>query len=206
MGVFNMSSAAFPALKESGAGAIINISMTLHYGATWFQAHASAAKAAIDSLTRWGGGFVCIRDVNDVRRGKFRDYYDRMYLCVSWFQWPTHKIREQRDFRLVATALECLFEATSWHARRYRILCSRARVKPHPGSRGFVQVWGGGGASSLTPPFSGTPNRQQYVSTASRCLRSDFKRHSYVPRRSHAYVRVRHSPTPQACKIDGVKY
>ncbi|CAM9619147.1 unnamed protein product [Ascophyllum nodosum] len=59
VGVFNMSTAAFPALKESGSGAIINISMTLHYGATWFQAHASAAKAAIDSLTRtlaleWG--------------------------------------------------------------------------------------------------------------------------------------------------------
>lgn len=53
VGVFNMSSAAFPALKESGSGAIINISMTLHYGATWFQAHASAAKAAIDSLTRY---------------------------------------------------------------------------------------------------------------------------------------------------------
>lgn len=53
VGVFNMSSAAFPALRESGAGAIINISMTLHYGATWFQAHASAAKAAIDSLTRY---------------------------------------------------------------------------------------------------------------------------------------------------------
>jgi len=38
---------------------VINISATLHYGATWFQAHASAAKAAIDSLTRsfgleWG--------------------------------------------------------------------------------------------------------------------------------------------------------
>lgn len=52
VGVFNMSSAAFPALQKSGSGAIINISMTLHYGATWFQAHASAAKAAIDSLTR----------------------------------------------------------------------------------------------------------------------------------------------------------
>ncbi|CAM9903603.1 unnamed protein product [Ectocarpus sp. 12 AP-2014] len=52
VGVFNMSSAAFPALRESGTGAIINITMTLHYGATWFQAHASAAKAAIDSLTR----------------------------------------------------------------------------------------------------------------------------------------------------------
>jgi len=37
----------------------VNISATLHYGATWYQAHASAAKAAVDSLTRslaleWG--------------------------------------------------------------------------------------------------------------------------------------------------------
>lgn len=63
VGTFNMSRAAFPALKAAGAGkgaAIINISATLHYGATWYQAHASAAKAAIDSLTRslgleWGG-------------------------------------------------------------------------------------------------------------------------------------------------------
>lgn len=40
-------------------GVVLNISATLHYGATWFQAHASAAKAAVDSLTRslgleWG--------------------------------------------------------------------------------------------------------------------------------------------------------
>ena len=39
---------------------IINISATLQYGATWWQTHASAAKAAVDSLTRslaleWGG-------------------------------------------------------------------------------------------------------------------------------------------------------
>lgn len=56
VGVFNMSTAAFPALRESGGGVILNISMTLHYGATWFQAHASAAKAAIDSLTRYRHG------------------------------------------------------------------------------------------------------------------------------------------------------
>ncbi|KAG5192446.1 peroxisomal 2,4-dienoyl-CoA reductase [Tribonema minus] len=59
VGVFNMSTAAFPALAASGDAAVINISMTLHYGATWFQAHACAAKAAIDALTRslaleWG--------------------------------------------------------------------------------------------------------------------------------------------------------
>ena len=57
VGVFNMSKAAFEALK--GHGTIVNISATLHYGATWFQVHASSAKAAIDSITRtlgmeWG--------------------------------------------------------------------------------------------------------------------------------------------------------
>jgi len=57
-GVFNMSSASFPHLKSS-KGLIVNISATLHYGATWFQIHSSAAKAAIDSMTRsfaleWG--------------------------------------------------------------------------------------------------------------------------------------------------------
>ena len=73
VGVFNMARAAFPALqavkKNSSSplgrqesergGVIINISATLQYGATWFQIHASAAKSAIDSMTRslgleWG--------------------------------------------------------------------------------------------------------------------------------------------------------
>lgn len=68
-GVFNVSRAAFPALKRDDwkeaaqsrldSALIINISATLHYGATWYQAHAMAAKAAIDALTRsfaleWG--------------------------------------------------------------------------------------------------------------------------------------------------------
>lgn len=58
-GTFNVSKAAFDkALRKSG-GVIVNISATLHYGATPLQAHASAAKAAVDSLTRsfaleWG--------------------------------------------------------------------------------------------------------------------------------------------------------
>lgn len=60
VGSFNMSRAAFKALKVAAEGGlIINISATLHYGATWYQTHASAAKAAVDSLTRslgleWG--------------------------------------------------------------------------------------------------------------------------------------------------------
>ena len=59
LGVYNCSYASYSALKESTMGVIINISATLHYGATWYQTHASAAKAAIDSITRslaleWG--------------------------------------------------------------------------------------------------------------------------------------------------------
>lgn len=59
VGTFTMSRAAFPALQQAGDAAIINISATLHYGATWYQVHASAAKAAVDSITRslaleWG--------------------------------------------------------------------------------------------------------------------------------------------------------
>eukprot|EP00803_Ostreobium_quekettii_P011419 evm.model.scf_212.1 EVM.evm.TU.scf_212.1 scf_212:478-2505(+) len=60
LGTFNMCRGAYPLLaKAQGGGCIINISATLQYGATFFQAHACAAKAAIDSLTRtlaleWG--------------------------------------------------------------------------------------------------------------------------------------------------------
>ncbi len=57
-GTFNMSRAALPHLKAQG-GSVINISATLPYLGTVGQAHASAAKAGVDSLTRtlaveWG--------------------------------------------------------------------------------------------------------------------------------------------------------
>jgi peroxisomal 2,4-dienoyl-CoA reductase len=69
VGTFTASTAALPALREAASQpqpsqnkaypVVINISATLHYGATWFQAHACAAKAAVDALTRalaleWG--------------------------------------------------------------------------------------------------------------------------------------------------------
>ncbi|GAX26938.1 peroxisomal 2,4-dienoyl-CoA reductase [Fistulifera solaris] len=59
LGTFNMSRAAFSLLAQSGDAVILNISATLQYGATHWQVHASAAKAAVDSLTRslaleWG--------------------------------------------------------------------------------------------------------------------------------------------------------
>lgn len=61
-----MTHASFEELKKSGCGKIVNISANLHHGATWYQIHASAAKAAIDSMTRswaleWGEyGIRCV--------------------------------------------------------------------------------------------------------------------------------------------------
>jgi peroxisomal 2,4-dienoyl-CoA reductase len=57
-GTFNVSRAAFEHLKKA-RGSILNISATLHYGATPMQLHVSAAKAGVDALTRnlaveWG--------------------------------------------------------------------------------------------------------------------------------------------------------
>jgi peroxisomal 2,4-dienoyl-CoA reductase len=68
VGVYTCSWAALEPLKASGRGVIINISATLHYGATWYQVHASAAKAAIDSVTRtlaleWGAYGIRIAGV-----------------------------------------------------------------------------------------------------------------------------------------------
>lgn len=58
IGTFNMCRLAFEHLKAA-KGIILNISATLHYVGTPFQAHVSAAKAGIDALTtnlaaEWG--------------------------------------------------------------------------------------------------------------------------------------------------------
>lgn len=59
IGTWNVSRAAFERCLRDRGGNILNISATLHYTATPLQTHASAAKAAVDSLTRslaleWG--------------------------------------------------------------------------------------------------------------------------------------------------------
>ena len=59
IGTFNMCHACHDQLRKSGDGVILNISANLHLPATWYQIHASAAKAAVDSITRslaleWG--------------------------------------------------------------------------------------------------------------------------------------------------------
>jgi peroxisomal 2,4-dienoyl-CoA reductase len=58
-GTFNASRAAFEHLRASGRGLVLNISATLHYHGTPLQAHAAAAKAGVDALTKnfaveWG--------------------------------------------------------------------------------------------------------------------------------------------------------
>jgi peroxisomal 2,4-dienoyl-CoA reductase len=59
IGTWNVSRAAFERTLRDNGGSILNISATLHYAATPLQTHASAAKAAVDSLTKslaleWG--------------------------------------------------------------------------------------------------------------------------------------------------------
>ena len=51
-GTFFCSQAALPIMRAGGGGSIVNISMTLHYRGWPLMAHATAAKAGIDALTR----------------------------------------------------------------------------------------------------------------------------------------------------------
>lgn len=51
-GTFLCTQAAFAAMQRAGGGCVINISMTLHYRGWPMMAHATAAKAGIDALTR----------------------------------------------------------------------------------------------------------------------------------------------------------
>lgn len=51
-GTFFCTQAAFPHMQRAGGGCVVNISMTLHYRGWPMMAHATAAKAGIDALTR----------------------------------------------------------------------------------------------------------------------------------------------------------
>jgi peroxisomal 2,4-dienoyl-CoA reductase len=73
-GTFNVCRATFAQLKEH-QGQVLNISATLHYSATPFQLHVSAAKAGVDALTRnlaveWGGYGI---RVNGIAPGPIED-------------------------------------------------------------------------------------------------------------------------------------
>jgi 2,4-dienoyl-CoA reductase [(3E)-enoyl-CoA-producing], peroxisomal len=51
-GTFYCCQAVYPLMKSQGGGRIISISMTLHYRGWPLMAHATAAKAGVDALTR----------------------------------------------------------------------------------------------------------------------------------------------------------
>lgn len=75
VGTWNVTRAAFERGLRDRGGVVLNISATLHYSATPLQMHASAAKAAIDSMTRslaleWGS--MNIR-INAIAPGPIED-------------------------------------------------------------------------------------------------------------------------------------
>lgn len=51
-GTFYCTQAVFPYMKEQGGGRVVSTSMTLHYRGWPLMAHATAAKAGVDALTR----------------------------------------------------------------------------------------------------------------------------------------------------------
>ncbi|MEP6619964.1 MAG: SDR family oxidoreductase [bacterium] len=51
-GTFFCAQAVMPVMRAQGGGSIVNISMTLHYRGWPLMAHATAAKAGIDALTK----------------------------------------------------------------------------------------------------------------------------------------------------------
>jgi 2,4-dienoyl-CoA reductase [(3E)-enoyl-CoA-producing], peroxisomal len=67
-GTFYCCQAAYPAMKAQGGGRIISISMTLHYRGWPLMAHATAAKAGVDGLTRtlaleWAGDRITVNAI-----------------------------------------------------------------------------------------------------------------------------------------------
>ena len=83
LGTYNVSKAAFDKYLKHNGGHILNISATLHYGATPLQTHAAAAKAAVDSITRslaleWGSLGI---QVNGIAPGPIADTEGMMRLA-----------------------------------------------------------------------------------------------------------------------------
>ncbi|KDP30543.1 hypothetical protein JCGZ_15252 [Jatropha curcas] len=121
VGTFTMSHEALKYLKQGGqgkdsstGGSIINISATLHYTATWYQIHVSAAKAAVDSITRslaleWGTDYD-VR-VNGIAPGPIRDTTGLSKLApeeilrVAKEKMPLDNLGEKWDIAMAALYL-----------------------------------------------------------------------------------------------------
>ncbi len=100
VGTYNVSRAAFDKALRDHGGNIINISATLHYGATPLQVHAASAKAAIDAMTRvlaveWGP--LGIR-VNAIAPGPIEDTEGARRLAVGDIRQQLERVIPIRRF------------------------------------------------------------------------------------------------------------
>ncbi|KAL4303554.1 hypothetical protein GQ457_10G015900 [Hibiscus cannabinus] len=121
VGTFTMCHEALGYLRKGGhgrnstiGGLILNISATLHYTASWYQIHVSAAKAAVDSITRslaleWGADHD-IR-VNGIAPGPIADTPGLSKLAPAEIktqareQLPLSKIGDKWDIAMAAVYL-----------------------------------------------------------------------------------------------------
>ncbi|XP_058747321.1 peroxisomal 2,4-dienoyl-CoA reductase [(3E)-enoyl-CoA-producing]-like [Vicia villosa] len=122
VGTFTMCHEALKYLKKGGpgrdsssaGGSIINISATLHYTASWYQIHVSAAKAAVDATTRnlaleWGTDYD-IR-VNGIAPGPISGTLGMSKLAPEELgnkareEMPLFKIGEKWDIAMAALYL-----------------------------------------------------------------------------------------------------
>ncbi|KAG2574679.1 peroxisomal 2,4-dienoyl-CoA reductase [(3E)-enoyl-CoA-producing]-like [Panicum virgatum] len=121
VGTYTMCFEALKYLKKGGpgkgpstGGLIINISATLHYTATWYQIHVSAAKAGVDSITRslaleWGSDYD-IR-VNGIAPGPIQGTPGLRKLAPEEMSkghremMPLFKFGEKRDIAMAALYL-----------------------------------------------------------------------------------------------------
>ncbi|KAL3851023.1 hypothetical protein ACJIZ3_012905 [Penstemon smallii] len=121
VGTFTMCHEALKYLKKdapgrnsSTGGFILNISATLHYTASWYQIHVSAAKAAVDALTRnlaleWGTDYD-IR-VNGIAPGPIGDTAGMSKLVPQEINnkikdyMPLYKVGDKWDIAMAAVYL-----------------------------------------------------------------------------------------------------
>ncbi|KAK6934754.1 hypothetical protein RJ641_034909 [Dillenia turbinata] len=121
VGTFTMCHEALKYLKKGGpgrdssaGGLILNISATLHYTASWYQIHVSAAKAAVDAVTRnlaleWGSDYD-IR-VNGIAPGPIGDTTGMSKLAPDEISGnikerePLFKLGEKWDIAMAALYL-----------------------------------------------------------------------------------------------------
>ena len=102
-GTFYCCQAAYPLMKAQGGGRIVSISMTLHYRGWPLMAHATAAKAGVDALTRtlaleWARDRITVNAVapgpipTEGVKKAFTPPGARRPICSAWRSTPARSI------------------------------------------------------------------------------------------------------------------